>query len=420
MSDILDFFRQKKPEDVFTPRAPMVNAAMYVARPEYETELRKALRSRYNIVIFGDSGCGKSWLYKKVFEEQRIEYETVDLSAVNSPDDADFALLEIVDRYGDGWREAEKSAEAVKGAMPYDVGMKKTATTKFTRQEDPAFYQLCSMLRSRAKGRKALVVFENLEHVVHNMDLVNSILSYLLALDDRRFASLDIQICLVGVPSDIKNLLTEGNRFQTISNRVVEISEITRMSKEQAKLLIFQGFRNQLSMDMESAEYCASQIIYLTDRLPQYLHDVCLQVAFIAEEEGGIVKPSVVVRGAPNWVETNARQSREFIEHLLGHGKKRTDFKSKLIFSVSKCETTMFYASDIEAIIRESFPKTYGSKKISVRAVLNKLSDGEQRLLRHDSLSGKFRIVSPKLRSVLRHCLVIDTEDETVQIRQQV
>lgn len=409
---MLSFFAPKRPEDVFTPRSALVNKTMYVSRPEYESELIRCIRSGYHIVIFGDSGCGKSWLYKKVFDDQRIEYTTLDLSSAKSADEVELLFLEACD--SGEWREEQRVEERTRSIMPHDVGVKQTGTATFVRQDDPAFYQLCSAVRKKAGSKKAFVVLENLEHSIANSEIVNLLRSILLALDDKKLASLNVHICMVGVPSDIKTVLSDGDKFQTIANRVAEISEVQRMSKDQARLLILQGFRNELGLDLESSEYCVSQIIYLTDRIPQYLQDVCLQVAFVAEEKGGIVSPGVVAEGAHNWVETNARQSRDFIETLLGKVRRRKDSKSRVIFAISKCETTDFYANDISEIIKNLLPISCSKHRIRVSTVLDGLCNGQSRLLKKDSSTLKYRIATPKLRSVLRHCLKLDPTDEAI------
>lgn len=69
---VLPLSKAIRPEEVFTPRSAEVNPAMYVDRPEYQQELRRAIRSGYSVIIYGESGCGKSWLYKKVFEDESI------------------------------------------------------------------------------------------------------------------------------------------------------------------------------------------------------------------------------------------------------------------------------------------------------------------------------------------------------------
>ena len=60
--------------DVFTPRNHEVNLKMYVPRLEHETALLRAIQGTMHCLIFGESGNGKSWLYKKVLDQNKIIY----------------------------------------------------------------------------------------------------------------------------------------------------------------------------------------------------------------------------------------------------------------------------------------------------------------------------------------------------------
>ncbi|MCT4687503.1 hypothetical protein [Vallitalea sp.] len=73
-------FTKRKVEDVFTPRNPDVNNIMYVHRPELEKVLYRKILGSKHMIIYGESGCGKSWLYKKVLAEQRINYGLINLA----------------------------------------------------------------------------------------------------------------------------------------------------------------------------------------------------------------------------------------------------------------------------------------------------------------------------------------------------
>jgi ABC-type lipoprotein export system ATPase subunit len=58
---------QKRPEidEVFKPRNHEVNDRIYVHRPDLEKSLELGLSGSLHTVIYGESGSGKSWLYKK-------------------------------------------------------------------------------------------------------------------------------------------------------------------------------------------------------------------------------------------------------------------------------------------------------------------------------------------------------------------
>jgi len=61
--------RRPKVSDVFTPRRTEVNSDIYVDRPQLEKELRRSLEGSLHTIIYGESGSGKTWLYKKVLAD---------------------------------------------------------------------------------------------------------------------------------------------------------------------------------------------------------------------------------------------------------------------------------------------------------------------------------------------------------------
>ncbi|MDG0808068.1 AAA family ATPase [Cohnella rhizosphaerae] len=74
------FNKRKLPHEVFTPRKPEVNSDMYISRPRLEKDLKRELLGTKHVIIHGESGCGKSWLYKKVLSDMNINYEVINLA----------------------------------------------------------------------------------------------------------------------------------------------------------------------------------------------------------------------------------------------------------------------------------------------------------------------------------------------------
>ena len=65
----------KKPiSTIFTPRNPDVNLKMYVPRIKLEEALLDSINGSMHTMIFGESGNGKSWLYKKILDQNKIPY----------------------------------------------------------------------------------------------------------------------------------------------------------------------------------------------------------------------------------------------------------------------------------------------------------------------------------------------------------
>ncbi|WP_273502030.1 AAA family ATPase [Paracoccus sphaerophysae] len=384
---------------------------MYVDRVEHQRELRRAIRSGYNVIIYGDSGCGKSWLYKKVFSDENIFYVTLDLNNCKSDDDIDLLALEIIEASSD-WVEVERSHAGEAGIMPSGVGLKGNKSTKFRRKNQSALEQLCSYAAAKSRGRRPFIVFENLEHCLDNESVVATLRSLVLSIDDEMSARSTVQLCFVGVPADIKAILADNNRYQTIANRIAEIPELERMSKQESRQVIYNGFIKELQMSSAGFEFCVSQIQFLSDRIPQYIHDICLQIAFVAEDENrNEINPGLVVDGATRWVETNARQSRDSVERVLKYQHRSGDLRAIALYSLANLDHVSFTAAEVEEKIRNDFPIFAASRKrLSAARMLNEFCDGNSRILKFDADARRYRIVTPKLRSVVRHYLQKDAE----------
>lgn len=156
------FSSQPKPEDVFTPRSAEVNLDMYVARPELERALQNALRGNLHMLIHGDSGTGKSWLYKKTFSELSVSYIVANLANASRLGSITAELKNLVDRQGKpaqvGYEEeksAEVSAVVAAGSLSH--------TDEYELGQKEPFERALETLRSKAGRNPAVLVFDNLE-----------------------------------------------------------------------------------------------------------------------------------------------------------------------------------------------------------------------------------------------------------------
>ena len=156
------FSTQLKPEQVFTPRSAEVNPEMYVPRPTLEKALKLALRGNLHIIIHGESGTGKSWLYKKTFRDAGVQFLVANLANASRLGSIAAELKNLIDREGNAVKtgyEEEKSAEVsavvARGELShtgqYDIG-----------QMEP-FEAALRFLRNKAGGNAAVLVFDNLE-----------------------------------------------------------------------------------------------------------------------------------------------------------------------------------------------------------------------------------------------------------------
>lgn len=132
----MNFFSSSvKPEDVFTPRSAEVNSNMYISRPALEAAISAALRRNLHMLIHGESGTGKSWLYKSSLIKLGVPYLVANLANASRLGSVAAELQNLIDREQQANKvsyEEEKTAElstvVAKGALShtgqYEIGKK--------------------------------------------------------------------------------------------------------------------------------------------------------------------------------------------------------------------------------------------------------------------------------------------------------
>jgi hypothetical protein len=418
MSDsFLGYFSGRKPEDVFTPRQPKVNRLMYINRADLEARLKQTLRGGMNFVIYGGSGCGKSWLYKEVFEEENIFYVTLDMRSVGNIDDLELQILDLID---DGaWAPFEQEAQNEGVIDAQLVSASRSWMTKSKKHEQSAFRRLVAFIAANKKKRRPVLVLENFEHSVGKADVLAQVRSLILAIDDETLGDGRFLVCIVGVPNDIRSLLSDGNKYQTIENRLREIPQVKEMTDTQAKALIRQGLKRQLGYTFHNEEYCENRILQISGKVPQYLQELCLHVAWLAEGNLNRIDAALIARAARNWIEETSEQDRIAVERSVGGKARNSDRVSQVVFAISRCDKRWFFSEEVEEILRREFPGSVGAKRIQVRRYLNKLSEGEDRLLLFDELSSRYSVTSHKMKAAMQVCLSKDSRSEHVIISEK-
>lgn len=149
-------------DEVFTPRKADVNENMYVRRGELEAELKKCLNGGRHIVIHGESGCGKSWLYKKVLSDEKVFW-----IAANFANASRFASiskeLENVIKRENPESKSEVSLTGKGQASVFALSGEVSTQTKYT-VKDPDPLDGCFALARQLAGHKpCFIVFDNLE-----------------------------------------------------------------------------------------------------------------------------------------------------------------------------------------------------------------------------------------------------------------
>ena len=78
------FAKRPTPNEVFTPRSHDLNQRTYAERPTLEKRIRRGLAGHKYMIVHGESGNGKTWLYKQVLQAERMPYQVINLAKMHT------------------------------------------------------------------------------------------------------------------------------------------------------------------------------------------------------------------------------------------------------------------------------------------------------------------------------------------------
>lgn len=394
-------FKQKRlePREVFTPRRTDVNPDMYVRRADLERKLLRAVDGSQHIIIFGDSGSGKTWLYKKVFAQNGNRYRTVDLS-IAIKDGLNAALKDsLPDRE---WEAVEKEeSDAVKAnfvvATPSEA-----RKTKYKKAElDPLDCILADL--SASKGPTSFIVFDNFEQISSKPDLLEEITSLIIRLDNAKFSSFNVRFLFVGVVSDMKELVAKYDFAGTVTNRLVEVPEVERLTDHEATQLVDRGMVDLLKVEFENdMDDVVTAIKFMSDRNAQQLHELCYELACEARDNDWVVGDEQFAAAKEDWSENSLSIHKAQVEARMNKRDTKIQRRNQVLFCLGVAETSYLRVNQVDQMIRKHFPDTVSAKQLGVDQIMSGLAEGTNPILRKNPNENTYRLSHPKLRQALR------------------
>lgn len=296
-------FGRVQPNDVFTPRSREINERMYVDRPELEERLEDALKGDKYIIVHGESGNGKTWLFKRVLARKKIPFEVVNLAnavlhgSLLKAFDAKIAELGAE-------REVGRTEEFDIGFRPGGIGAGGKQQTQISIAAQSAFGTLVSHLNSEARGKRSVLVLDNFEQIVDDHESLKAVASIIISADEESIAKHGVKLLIVGVPRDLKQLVAKVSNAATIANRLIEIPEVARMTLDEATSLMARGFEKELGYSFSiNKQQLYKEICWKTDRIAQQIHELCLKIALEAERFDRVISPEIVAKAERKWLE---------------------------------------------------------------------------------------------------------------------
>lgn len=401
-----------QPYEVFTPRFHEINPYTYVARSKHEVELRNALYRTQHVVLTGDSGAGKTWLYKKVLSDAGIPSETLNLSIASKFGDLDSAFrAKLAENDVSETTSVVVNKEA--GFTPWGMGGFKASRTETSGHFEPdPVAVLFSHMNKKYNGKKSVLVLENFEQIIRNTKIVKQVSDLIMLLDDPYYGNLGVKLIVVCVPSHVSRIMASAATSSTISNRLYELQEIGRLEVDEANELVRKGF-SALGI-INAGESFANTVSWLTNRGAQHMQQLCLCVA-----EGVVgqvhLTDEILQSGVRRWLNTSLMPDYEDVMFHLQSAKSEALRLRQLLYVMSRTTQSSFSSKALGIQLKQSFQSTLGcSGRVRIDHILRQLASSSRPLIRIEEGSETYHFVKPTYRLILRS-LAARAQDDQVQ-----
>lgn len=407
----------KRADEVFTPRQAAVNERMYVNRQNLETDFSAAISSGLHILIHGESGCGKSWLYKQYCKARGIHLEIANLANAQRLGSITKEIENVIDREGG----LEHSTTIDKIEAKADVVVAKGGTehskTYTVRGKEP-FEECLALAKKHAGGKRAFLVLDNLEVIFDDDKLMGELASLITLLDDERYSQYGVRLLIVGVPSGVREYFNRTPNRATVANRIRELPEVSRLTIAESSELIQRGFKRELGLEIKASDEDAilKHISWVTDRVPQRLHEYCLELALVTDGARSI-DASFLRETDKRWLQSSLSHSYGSVENLMNERDTKIGRRNQVLYCLGLIDRDEFRATEIEALVRQEFPTSTASKTLNVVGILPEISNTKDSVLKRTPKGDAFMFADPRFKMALRAMLIKQNDESVARVQ---
>lgn len=408
-------FSRPKVNQVFTPRSADVTD-MYIARPELEKELKRALEGTLNPLIYGNSGTGKSWLYKKVLKDIKAQYEIANCANASR---FDSLTGEIVERLlPSNSRELESIEEELHASCNTLIasGGGKSKRKYTYAKKDPllcAFHQL----RKSADNKTAVLVIDNLEAIVDNPKLMEELANIITLSDDSKYSQYNIKILIVGVPSLVLDYFSKVKNLPTIANRIYELPEVSTFRESQVSAFVENGFVSSLKVpiDKDVLDGWKSYIYQVTLGTPQRVHEFCEILGYQLEDNRWEATKELLKPATEKWIQQGLRESYVVVDSMMNDRETEIGRRNQVLYTLGTVYTHSFTSKSIGERLRKEFPKSTEGITLATNSILTSLAGKEPSIIKKTAKKNEFEFTDPRYLMVLRAMLVKNANEKVTK-----
>jgi len=401
--------------EVFTPRNSEVNKTMYIEREVLEKELIRSIKGSMHSFLFGESGNGKSWLYKKVFSEKKIDYVVANCARASMKKSIVDEIYSVCIQNG--------ASQKVSYSETKKAGVNVVATAELAHQGNYEIKQEDKLIESfialneDCNSKPVVIVFDNVETIFKNEELMSELSDIIILLDDSRYSQYNVKFLIVGVPNQVLEYFSSAKNPASVGNRIQEISRVAGLLPGQVVTFAEKGFQEHLKVNMSDTQLkrLARHVYDITLGVPQRMHEYCEGLSYIIEDNKWEYQPNLLEFADFNWLRKGLRENYSVIETHLNSDETTNGRRNQVIYALGKIAHHQVNTKTIGAQIEEEFPNNAPESKSGIGQVLSHLAKGDKPVLKKVANTGSYSLTDPRYLMCIRIMLHKDEESENVR-----
>lgn len=414
--DIMTAVLNKRPNEVFTPRQAEVNMDMYVHRPDHEKKLRRWLDEAMHGFIFGESGSGKTWLYKSFFALHRVNYKVANCALASSKgslrNEIFSACCPDLKSIKTGYTESKDASINLMGVLNGGLGHEGV----YELIQDDLLITSFQKLQQESIGwGRSVIVLDNVEAIFSNETIMDELAEIIILLDDERYSRFDVKFLIVGVPCGVIEYFSKSKNRSSVSNRITELPAVFGFTLEETKQVVRKGFNELLGAKFGdlTIKGLAGRVHDITLGVPQRVHEYCLSLAYECEEDNYTsISKSMLNNANIDWLTKGLRESYSVIEQHFSGGKGQIRRK-QVLYIIGQYKGHQFSTSEIGLMLKSEFPSEAPESDSGVGSILSSLAKGNSPILVRNEINGSYTFRDPRHIMCLR-IILSKTHDNSI------
>jgi hypothetical protein len=407
--------KRKNINEVFTPRNQTVNNAMYIDRADHEKRLYRSVTGTMHSFLSGESGSGKSWLYKKVFKDKNINFISVNAANVSRKGSLTDEIFEkcfrSVKATKVGYKETKK------------VGVSAIGTAELSHESEYIVNQYDKLLHcyenlyKSAGNRGTIIVLDNVETIFENEPLMGELSDILILLDDDDYAPFKVKFLLIAVPNEVLQYFSHAKNPSSVGNRINEIPRVTGLDSKQVLDFLERGFIKSLKVDIDELNHkkIARHIYTITLGIPQRIHEYCECLAYCIEDNGWNYNPDLLKLADHGWLQKGLKECYSAVQSHLNSDETTDGRRNQVIYALGRISTHQIDTNKVGVVIAQDFPNCTPNSNSGIGQILAHLTKGDKPLLKKIRNSSLYMFTDPRYIMCIRIMLYIEVGSEKVK-----